>query len=516
MKKLIWLLCLVTSTGGVFTSCSNDDDNSNPPLPEGNKEIVLKNSIGTYEGTSDAKGKFKVILKAENIAFHLNILSDLVNDDKLLEANLKTGKYEVSASNNLYSIKSDSYVLKDNMQLKLASGSLDILRSNDKYTVKGTLVDEKGGEHLLSFDGLIDIEPIYDTVYEVQNGWYWGDNEYDYPNVGEYMTFFTQGEANKYGELEGDGYHISLSMFDVMAPKAWEAKIPNKMYKASNKYELGSFHVATKEQIDSNEYAYSFGKFLHNNKQAGISEDLFITGGAILVKDNAKEQEVRFNIVMENGSRHLGKYVGRVKQGDEFTVSTLKGDRTFANAKVGYIEYKGKSPIAGKENNRWNIYLYTAGLTAYPEYYWAVEGSGEFVRLTIYTDVTQTTSIADGNYIIGDEKAGNAGLGGGTEAGLDWGTWYYELKNDDFTNYAPIKTGNIAFSKVGDVYTIKANGIDDRENKINIDYAGKLTLADSTKKQSSKQRKTSTNLKNKVSGKGKIYDAVKKVKTVHY
>ncbi|WP_430612635.1 hypothetical protein [Flavobacterium sp. JP2137] len=508
---MIGLLGLLVLTNGVFSSCSSDD--SSPKVEEEQQtEIAIKNAKGTYLGTEAAKGKFAIQLKSDDTDFELSLISDLIADKDLLEAELKSTKYSVSESGDLYTIANTSYLKKGDAQLKITKGDLDVSQTDGKYSIKGLLTDEQNIVYQINYNGLIDIEPIYETVYEIQNGWFWGDDMYDYPNVGEYMSFFTQGDYDKYGELkeDGDGYHILLSFFDVMAPKQWEGniKIPNKMYRASTKNEIGTFHVGSKEEIESGAPTFSFAKYLHNNTKEGVKQEMFIMDGAILTMDNEKGQEVRFNLELQDGSRHLGKYVGKVRQGDEYTISTLKSDKTVGTLDYGYLEYKGKSPVAGKENNRWEVYLFNENLTTMPEYYWYTEGSGEYMRLSIYTALDATTDIPVGVYPIGEEKVGTASTGGGTEVGLDFGTWYYQLQNDDFIHAAPTRSGTVTVAKVGDNYSIKVNVVDDRENKITATYNGALSFQNGERRNAAKKPNTAT--KNKwTSGKGKIYSKAK-------
>lgn len=500
MKKLSLLVSFILLTNLGLTSCSSDDNKSSNTTP-----VTVDQSKGTYLGKEDSMGKFDIVLQTNKGDFHLNFISDQVEDKDLLDAPLKPTTYVVSEGSTLYTITTKSVLKNGESQSKLVEGSLVVSKSSDTYTFKGILKDELGVSYEINYTQAIDIEPIYDITYEIQNGWYWGDNIFDHPNIAEYMTYFTQGQANEYGELAGDGYYISLSFFDEMAPKAWEAKIPNKTYKASTIFETGSFKVGSREAIEGGDFDYSFASFQHNDKAAGIAEELYILDGSIKVIETNNGQEVRFNLLLENGTRHLGKYSGKVRQGDQYTRTTLRADKEVGALTQGFLEYKGKTPISGKENNRWNIYLYAETLTPHPgEYFWA-EGSGESMRVTLYTDVTATTDIPLGEFPIGDENAGNAGLGGGSEPGLDWGTWYFELKNGDTTNFAPTTTGTVTIAKAGENYTISVNAIDDRDNKLTASYSGALTFVNNA----SRTTTTSTVKTTKSTFHGKKFEAAK-------
>ncbi len=480
MKNLLKSLALFVVISASFVSCSNDDSSNGPQndIPE----ITIESAKGVYSTTENNTGLFKIVLNAPNVNFDLHFISNPVAESDLLEAELKAENYIVSQEATLYTINTDSYWTKDNVQSTITSGQLTVNRNGEMYTITGTVSDAQNVSYTINFNGLIDIEPVYEVHYTKQNGWYWGDNEYDYPDVGEYMTLFSQGDTNNYGELIGDGYYLSLSFFNTMAPKAWEAKVPNQTYTPSTEYEVGTFRIASQQEIEDGAPYYAFAAFQHNDSEAGIEIEDFITGGSVKVMDNGDGQEIRFNIELHDGSRHIGKYVGNVRQGDEYTVSSLVANRQVGQLDYGYIEYKGQSPIDGKDNNRWNVYLFNENVIAYPEYYWATEGTGDYMRVTFYTENGVTADIPTGIYPLGVEIAGNAGSGGGFEVGLDYGTWFYELYTDNINNYAPIKTGTVVIAKEAGVYTITVDGVDDRQNTITASYSGQLSFVNNANK----------------------------------
>ncbi|MDM1045778.1 hypothetical protein HX004_08255 [Myroides sp. 1354] len=507
MKRLSYVVSFVLLSSLATISCSSDDNKSSSTNP-----ITVDQATGTYLGKVEDKGNFAIVLKTKQGEFNLKFISDVVKDENLLEAAIKSETYIVSDAGHLYTLSSASTVKNAAIVSKITAGELAVVSANGTHTFKGTLQDEQGVKYDINYTQAIDIEPIYDVTYEIQNGWYWGDNVFDHPNVAEYMTYFTQGDANSYGELkeDGTGYHISLSFFDQMAPKAWEAKVPNKTFKASTAFEVGAFRVGSKEAIENGEDDYSFASFQHKDKAAGIDEELYILDGSIKVMEHKQGQEIRFNILLENGTRHLGKYTGTVKQGDQYTISTLRADKEVKKLTQGFMEYKGKSPITAKQNNRWNLYLYSETLTPHPGQYFWVEGSGEWMRVTLYTDLNATTDIPLGEFPIGDENVGNAGEGGGSEVGLDWGTWFFEQtinrEGESVTSgFAPTRTGTVKVEKTGDQYTITVNAIDDRENKITASYTGALTFVNNASKAAAQQTKVAK----KSYGKGTKFDAAK-------
>lgn len=499
MRRFLAFLGIFTLLSGVAVSCRDDESTNTPDVPK----VMLDNATGIYSSIDDAKGLFKIELSGEDIDFHLQFISDHVADADLLNAEMTAETYKVADLANKYTLTPDSYWTKEGVKSGIVTGTLSVQRSDENYTIKGTLKDAKDVAYEIDFTGVIDIQPQYEVEYAKQNGWYWGDDPYNFPNIGEYMSYFVQGQTNNYGELTGDGYYINISFFNEMAPKAWEAQIPNQTYTASTEYKVGTFKIASQADIDSGAPYYAFASFQHVNQEKGINKEVFITGGTVQVKEMGENQEVRFNLELQDGTRHVGKYAGFVRQGDEYTVSSLLSDRDITDLTHGYLEYRGQSPIAGKTNKRWNMYLLSENVSTMPEYYWSPSGTGNLLRVTLYTSSTQSTDIPVGTYPIGEEVAGNAGVGQGYEVGLDFGTWFFELSSSEYENYAPIKTGTVEVSKNGTIYTVSLKGVDDRDNAITATYSGELTFVDHG--YGTKLPKKANTMK-KVNTKNQLYD----------
>lgn len=486
-------------------------------IPKGNAsdpiDVAITSADGVYK-SGDSYGSFNIGLNSETIGFNIHFISDIVADSDLLNAELKAGTYsfvnpamKAGDAKEKFTIATDSYILIGDKEIPIATGELNVEYQANSYTIEGVVGDAQKNTYKISYTGPINIEPEYDVVYEKQNGWYWGDNEWDHPGIAEYMSYFVKGKINSWGELTGDGYYVSFSFYNTMAPKAWEAQIPNQTYTPSTTIEVGTFDIATQQQIEDGSPAYKYSYLHHIDSKTGVDKEFYITGGTVIVSEHENGQEVRFNLELHDGSRHLAKYTGYVRQGDEYTVTTLVNDREMQEANRGYIEYKGKTPMYGLENNRWNIYLASKDVTVYPsKYYWSTGGTGDFMRIGIYTTLDVTDDIPEGNYPLGKEIPGNAGEGSGLEAGLDFGTWFFELKNGEFKNYAPIKTGNVDISKEGDIYTISVTGKDDRDNTITATYTGTLEFSDATTMSTNSSDKRKERIFNSNSKKTSLYD----------
>ena len=326
------------------------------------------------------------------------------------------------------------------------------------------------------YNGKIDVEPVYNTVFTAQTGWYWGDDDYDYPGIGQYLITLYDGEYDSQGLIEGTS--ISLSYYAEMAPKAWEAQIPEGIYHSSTEYQKGTILVATPEIIEEQPwsiYGYAMRQQIVNGEK---TEHFAIEVVSKVEKIGDGQYVLKFNILFNNGERHLSKYVGNVRQGDEFTKTTLTQDLTMETPGFGYLEYRGPSPMWNiKGVNRWSIRLYTDGIVVHPDQYWGVElnGEGEYITIELFTDSHYTTEIPEGRYVISKEEVpyhANMGQGGW---GYNFGTWYYDLGD----NQAPAVSGEVNVGRNGDDYTVAFQLIDDRGNTIQSDYTGPLQYWDS-------------------------------------
>ena len=151
-----------------------------------------------------------------------------------------------------------------------------------------------------------------------------------------------------------------------MAPKAWEAQIPEGIYHSSTEYQKGTILVATPEIIEEQPwsiYGYAMRQQIVDGEK---TEHFAIEVVSKVEKIEDGQYVLKFNILFNNGERHLSKYVGNVRQGDEFTKTTLTQDLTMETPGFGYLEYRGPSPMWNiKGVNRWSIRLYTDGIDVY-------------------------------------------------------------------------------------------------------------------------------------------------------
>lgn len=514
MKKLLTILTCILTLAAIMVSCSDEvpetavtpPDPEEPEKPEEPGKQVRKTAMNyawaQYLGQEEGNGlftfDFNTTLPGEDgklpagaEALHLVLYSDIVPDEDLLDANIDPGRYEVgetparfkilkgsatreAMAGSYYSVtdgdgvRTDYPVLAGEVYLVVTDAYAAAFVSDLQYDAKENLWVS------CEYDGAIDIEPIYNTIYSDQKGWYWGDDEWDYPGIGEYMLLFYDGEFDGNGLIEGT--HVTFNAFEEMAPEAWAATLPTGTYMSSTEYALRTFRVATDDVIE-NERNRIWAYAAYQTITDGVEELLFIRNGAMKASRDGDTYTLKLNMELENGERHLAKYTGALKLGDEFTKSTFVGDREIGELDFGYLVYDGPSPMWNIEGvNRWSIRLYNDGLTVYPDDYWGIgnDGEGEYIIIEFYTDSHYTTDIPTGRYAISDEEVPYHAAMGEGGWGFNFGTWYYDFDKDE----CPAKTGDIQISKTGDEYTIEIEFVDDRGNNVTGQYVGQLTYRD--------------------------------------
>ena len=493
MKKFYPILLCMAGLLGMNTACDDSDEGQGQGPEKESTETAMKYVTATYVGEQNACGFFTFdfcteptgeneAIPANASGLHIELYSDVVAPENLLDASIAPGRYATGETPGKFTIQSGqtaegrvtgSYYYTTDVngnvtKLPVTEGEIYfvITDGNQAAFISDLKIDQQENKWVsCEYNGKIDVEPVYNTVFTAQTGWYWGDDDYDYPGIGQYLITLYDGEYDSQGLIEGTS--ISLSYYAEMAPKAWEAQIPEGVYHSSTEYQKGTILVATPEIIEEQPwsiYGYAMRQQIVNGEK---TEHFAIEVVSKVEKIGDGQYVLKFNILFNNGERHLSKYVGNVRQ-----------DLTMETPGFGYLEYRGPSPMWNiKGVNRWSIRLYTDGIVVHPDQYWGVElnGEGEYITIELFTDSHYTTEIPEGRYVISKEEVpyhANMGQGGW---GYNFGTWYYDLGD----NQAPAVSGEVNVGRNGDDYTVAFQLIDDRGNTIQSDYTGPLQYWDS-------------------------------------
>lgn len=481
-----------------------DDNPKTQEEPEKSCDNLSLSAVdATYLGETEGKGRFSFNFYSAvpdsdgspasgSYGVHLDLYSEVIPEENLLLPNVVPGLYPVAdvlSEGSILAGSADgegSYYFEvdnaGNMQKHpVNAGDVYLVITEDYHAAMITelQIDASANRWVrCEYDGNIDIEPVYTVVFETQNGWYWGDSEWDFPGIGQYMSCFYKGETDAQGLVEGE--YIGFDFYADMPEKAWEAKIPSGVYTTSTEYAKGVILVGTEDdRLNNRNMIYGFAHY--ETKIDGVDSIRFVTDGMCIVDREDDEYTMKFNFLCEDGVRVVGKYVGPVRQGDEYTRSTVSGDVEMKNLSYGYVEYAGPSPMANiKGVNRWNIRLYDETVRVDPDYYWGIynDSYGEYIVLQTYTDGHYTEFIPEGRYIISEEEVPfhvNQGQGGW---GFNFGTWYNNFKDGSNIAEAPAISGEVNVSREGENYLIELDIVDDRGYHITASYNGPLTYKD--------------------------------------
>lgn len=502
MKTQISLLVSAFALTAALVGCTDNlKTQEEPEKSSDNRAMTVAQA--TYLGESEGKGQFSFDFysvapnpdgtpASSSYGLHLDLYSDVVPAEDLLFPNIAPGLYGISQDPEAGKVLAGtddgdgSYYFEvgtDGKVKKYPVGNGEVyFVISDEYKaamITDMQIDAEANRWVkCEYDGAIEIEPVYTVVFETQNGWYWGDSEWDYPGIGQYMSCFYKGETDGQGLVEGE--YIGFDFYSDMPEKAWEAQIPTGVYTTSTEYDKGVILVGTEDDRLNNRYKI-WGVAHYQTILDGVDSARFVTEGMCVVDKDEDEYTMKFNFLCEDGIRVVGKYVGPVRQGDEYTRSTFVGDVEMKNLSYGYLEYAGPSPMANiKGVNRWNIRLYDSTIKVDPDYYWGIYNDtyGEYIVLQTFTDGYYTEFIPEGRYVISEEEVPfhiNQGQGGW---GFNFGTWYNNFKEGENIAEAPAITGEVNVARDGENYVIDVDIVDDRGNHITASYNGPLTYKD--------------------------------------
>ena len=266
MKSIYFpaLLCMAASLLLLNTGCDDSDDGS-PQAPEKESQaIAMKHVTATYVGEQSACGFFTFdfctkstgeneAIPANASGLHVELYSDVVAPESLLDASIAPGRYAIGETPGKFTIQSGqtaegtttgSYYYTTDVngnatKLPVTEGEIYfvITDGNQAAFISDLKIDQQENKWVsCEYNGKIDVEPVYNTIFTTQTGWYWGDDDYSYPGIGQYLVTLYDGEYDSQGLIEGTS--ISLSYYAEMAPKAWEAQIPEGTYP-----KIGRAHV---------------------------------------------------------------------------------------------------------------------------------------------------------------------------------------------------------------------------------------------------------------------------------
>lgn len=300
MKKFYPILLCMAGLLWMNTACDDSDEGQGQGPEKESTETAMKYVTATYVGEQNACGFFTFdfcteptgeneAIPANASGLHIELYSDVVAPENLLDASIAPGRYATGETPGKFTIQSGqtaegrvtgSYYYTTDVngnvtKLPVTEGEIYfvITDGNQAAFISDLKIDQQENKWVsCEYNGKIDVEPVYNTVFTAQTGWYWGDDDYDYPGIGQYLITLYDGEYDSQGLIEGTS--ISLSYYAEMAPKAWEAQIPEGIYHSSTEYQKGTILVATPEIIEEQPwsiYGYAMRQQIVNGEKPSIS-----------------------------------------------------------------------------------------------------------------------------------------------------------------------------------------------------------------------------------------------------
>ena len=298
-----------------------------------------------------------------------------------------------------------------------------------------------------------DVDLVASEVSGMYYHNYWSNSEdvYDYGVI-------LAGHSDVYDLMTGNvdllpnNQYLFLDLYSEVAS-------PN--YNTSFKIPSGVYTLDLEATTNAGTANAGFTQFVSVNADNETEEIFFALGtitvtddliDAMLIDDNGKSYHVQCpNQVVDNTKSGAKKEV-------EGYPSTLKGDYTVpftaGNCDV-YAENFGDYLIVNK--NMWVIYV--------DEF--KANGSREEIMLMVLADTSKGAPV--GTYDISGNVANEVALTGYLEPWLGDmnGCWWITMDaKENYTGYAPLKSGNVTITVEGDICSVTVNAVDDLGNKI--------------------------------------------------
>ena len=216
------------------TACDDSDEGQGQGPEKESTETAMKYVTATYVGEQNACGFFTFdfctepageneAIPANASGLHIELYSDVVAPENLLDASIAPGRYATGETPGKFTIQSGqtaegrvtgSYYYTTDVngnvtKLPVTEGEIYfvITDGNQAAFISDLKIDQQENKWVsCEYNGKIDVEPVYNTVFTAQTGWYWGDDDYDYPGIGQYLITLYDGEYDSQGLIEGPPY----------------------------------------------------------------------------------------------------------------------------------------------------------------------------------------------------------------------------------------------------------------------------------------------------------------------
>ena len=311
-----------------------------------------------------------------------------------------------------------------------------------------------GKEHVVTYTGSLDIpvefvpeEPAPELGYAMAN--YMGD--YYSPGVADNFQLILSdlGWDEEGWELPNAAYYV-LDLYTEMVDG--ELAIPYGTYALdmTSSYEPGTVDAACSRYILLDEYGWDY-----------LAEAYFVAGSVTvdangIVAELEDEDGTVYKIAYKGAVTHIEDYSGEFGGGGDEILSTLWED-WYCNFSDCSMEYTWYGDYYGVGYDNWIFYLMPNGEV------------GDGLQLDLLSNTVGLYELS-GEYVISDSQEKFTAYPGYANGEYMEGCWYF---NADFTQYAPLVSGDIYITNNGDTtFTVEVDAYDDAGNNIYGSWTG--------------------------------------------
>ncbi|MDE7127783.1 MAG: hypothetical protein K2O58_07830 [Bacteroidales bacterium] len=350
-----------------------------------------------------------------------------------------------------------------------ASGSIEVSSNGTVKIVKGSFKLTNGDDFKFSYEGELltadpdasqVLPPMTDPIDVTMNlaaGAYYGD---DYKmGADRYEIALTNAPVNSYGEINGAGHMLYLSMFDT----------PSSIIGLSaGTYTVDDTYAA--KTIEKGEIILDVtGSFIVKYNESGETENFcLITAGTVTVALSGTRYTITADLTAEEDLPVKATYSGEIDFEDNSSSgsqspSTITGDLDFRfadNSEV-YIQYFGDYYGTGTDN-----------------WYIEIADASNYIIIDLNTPqagFSETIPFPESGQYNMSVDYGTGMLTGVLEGDEAIGTWYFDLTKDNV--YAAAIDGTIKHTKSGETDILKIELLDENYNLISAQWQGMLPAA---------------------------------------
>lgn len=493
-------------------------------LEQGEKRIVFDNVLEATYITNEGKGFGNYFLTLSNAQPNAEdgkpvnvgdmiVTLDLYNaiDKDPLNALLPAGLYEPKNDFSPFSW----YALYTAAQIRVEegngenaivsmpaiAGTVDVAYEKGAYTIKIDLKLMNDVEISAIYTGAVNFvqtqtdsykrftEP-QNVAFEIGQGRYFGN--WYMPHADDVTIEFFNGKFDENNQLS-DGYMLYIPLY---MPKLEDYTVSNPplvegtyqiLKNNRDNYTYIPFTMEPGAEVEVMGQMYFNGVYLLKLDSKTNSREVgFMKSGTMEVKVTGDEYTIAFDFITEENISVKGSYTGKMN-----IVNRCDNDTNPNNPKRPWSKLEDNHSLVFPQQVTADAYF--MGTYLYPDYNsWMVNISdpseqnpqGDMITVEFLTPKAKGFVLEEGTYTI-SKTAGEYVMFPGTQSygsGQILYSWYGDLSSVDSEGYAtvlaPLNSGTMVVTKVGDEYKFVFDFKDDADNAITGEWTGAVKTYD--------------------------------------